>query len=86
MRSQIVLAAAEGLTNNAVAQRVGCEPHTVSKWRSRFVEARLAVLVDAKRPGRPRSITADRVGDGIVATAESTPPSGSRASDPSPEP
>ena len=74
MRSKIVLAAAEGLTNNAVAERVGCEPHTVSKWRRRFIEDRLDGLGDEKRPGRPRSITVDQVEDVIVATLESTPP------------
>ncbi len=73
MRSKIVLAAAEGLTNNAVAERVGCEPHTVSKWRRRYVEDRLDGLGDEKRPGRPRSITVDQVEDVIVATLESTP-------------
>lgn len=74
MRSRIVLAAAEGLTNNTVAEQVGCEPHTVSKWRRRFVENRLDGLGDERRPGRPRSITVDQVEDVIVATLESTPP------------
>lgn len=74
MRSKIVLAAAEGLTNNEVGQRVGCEPHTVSKWRRRFVEKRLEGLGDEKRPGRPATITVDQVEDVIVATLESTPP------------
>jgi hypothetical protein len=31
MRSRIVLACPEGLDNTVVAERVGCEPHTVSK-------------------------------------------------------
>ncbi len=74
MRSKIVLAAAEGLSNKAVAERVGCEPHTVSKWRGRFIVDRLEGLGDEKRPGRPRSITVDQVEDVIVATLESTPP------------
>lgn len=74
MRSKIVVAAAEGLSNNEVAERVGCEPHTVSKWRRRFVEQRLDGLGDEKRPGRPRTITVEQVEDVIVATLESTPP------------
>lgn len=74
MRSKIVVAAAEGLSNNEVAERVVCEPHTVSKWRRRFVEQRLDGLGDEKRPGRPRTITVEQVEDVIVATLESTPP------------
>lgn len=74
MRSKIVLAAAEGLTNEAVAVRVGCEAHTVSKWRRRFVTDRLDGLGDEKRPGRPATITVEQVEDVIVATLESTPP------------
>jgi transposase/transcriptional regulator with XRE-family HTH domain len=74
MRAKIVLAAAEGLTNNEVGARVGCEPHTVSKWRRRFVEKRLEGLGDEKRSGRPATISVDQVEDVIVATLESTPP------------
>ena len=37
MRSRIVLASAEGLTDLAVAEQVRCSPATVSKWRHRFL-------------------------------------------------
>ena len=36
VRARIILASAEGLTNAAVAKRVGVTPHTVGKWRRRF--------------------------------------------------
>lgn len=73
VRSRIVLGSAEGLTNVAVAARCGVEPHTVAKWRRRFLERRLDGLVDDPRPGRPASITTDQVQDVVVATLESTP-------------
>jgi transposase len=73
LRSKIVLACAEGLDNKVVAKQVGCEAHTVSKWRRRFVEQRLDGLGDEQRPGRPRTISVDQVEDVIVATLESTP-------------
>jgi transposase len=72
-RSRIVLASAEGLTNVEVGARCGVEPHTVAKWRRRFLERRLDGLVDDPRPGRPASIGADQVEDVVVATLESTP-------------
>jgi len=73
LRSKIVLACAEGLDNKVAAERLGCEEHTVSKWRRRFVERRLEGLSDERRPGRPRTISVDQVEDVIEATLESTP-------------
>ena len=73
IRSKIVLGSAEGLSNVEVGARCGVEPHTVAKWRRRFLERRLDGLVDDPRPGRPASITSDQVEDVVVATLESTP-------------
>lgn len=73
LRSRIVLTCAEGLTNKAVAERLGCSTNTVNKWRARFVTDRLDGLVDEPRPGRPPTITAEQVEDVVVATLESTP-------------
>ncbi len=56
-RTRIVLLAAEGLSNNAVADKVGANQATVVKWRERFIERRLDGLVDEPRPGAPRTIT-----------------------------
>ncbi len=73
LRSRIVLACADGLSNKDVAGRAGCSANTVGKWRGRFLEARLDGLVDEPRPGRPAVITAEQVEDVVVATLESTP-------------
>ena len=73
LRSRIILACGEGLANKAVAGQVGCSINTVTKWRSRFLESRLDGLVDEPRPGRPATITAERVEEVVVATLESTP-------------
>ena len=50
-RARIVLAAAEGLKNTEIAQRLGLDQGTVRKWRSRFAPDRLDGLVDEPRPG-----------------------------------
>ena len=73
LRSRIVLACAQGLTNKQVAAQEQVSQPTVGKWRSRFVEARCDGLVDEPRPGRPATITAEQVEDVVVATLESTP-------------
>src|SRR5215813_12176875 len=58
LRAQIVLAAAAGKNNAAIAGQVGVHVDTVRKWRRRFAAARLAGLKDAPRSGRPPVFTA----------------------------
>jgi transposase len=72
-RSRIVLAAAEGLKNTEISQRLSLDHTTVRKWRSRFAKDRLDGLVDEPRPGRPRTISDAQVEEVIVTTLESTP-------------
>ncbi len=55
LRARMILASADGLTNQAVALRVGAAPQTVGKWRRRFLEQGVPGLHDALRPGRPRT-------------------------------
>ena len=58
LRAAIVLAAAAGQANAAIAAELGVCTDTVRKWRRRFAEGRLAGLKDAPRSGRPPSFTA----------------------------
>ncbi len=58
LRAAIVLAAAAGQANAAIARELGVCTDTVRKWRRRFAAARLAGLADAPRSGRPPSFTA----------------------------
>jgi transposase len=58
LRAAIVLAAAAGQANAAIAAGLGVCTDTVRKWRRRFAEARLAGLADAPRSGRPPAFTA----------------------------
>ncbi len=65
-RSRIVLLAAEGLKNTEVAERLGVSRKMAATWRSRFAEYRLDGLLDEPRPGRPRTITDDKVEEVVV--------------------
>ncbi len=76
LRARIVLESAAGSPNTEVAERLGVTVQTVGKWRRRFVERRLAGLVDEPRPGQPRKITDAHVEDVIVRTLETKPADG----------
>ena len=58
LRARIVLAAAVGQANAAIAAQMRVCTDTVRKWRSRFAAGRLAGLTDAPRSGRPPVFTA----------------------------
>jgi transposase len=68
-----VLAAAEGLKNTEIAERLAITRGMAAKWRSRFAELRLDGLLDEPRPGRPRTINDAQVEEVIVRTLETTP-------------
>ncbi len=55
-RARIVLLAADGVSNTAVAELVGVSRPTVIGWRSRYQAAGMAGLADERRSGRPRRI------------------------------
>lgn len=72
-RARVVLACAEGKSNNVVARRLRLTPATVCKWRGRFVRDRLEGLYDEPRPGAPRKITDDKIEQVVTRTLETTP-------------
>ncbi len=55
IRARMILHAAEGLSNDQIAQRLDTRREVVSLWRKRFFTERLAGLEELSRPGRPRS-------------------------------
>ncbi|MET7695975.1 IS630 family transposase [Streptomyces sp. NPDC005483] len=73
LRARIVLAAADGLTNGAIARELDVSVNTVRKWRGRFAALGPGGLRDAARSGRPRAYGPE-VRVAIVATATSAPP------------
>ena len=72
-RARIVLLAADGLSNTAIAEKLGVSRRTVSLWRSRFAERRLEGLADEPRPGAPRKIGDDKIVEVVTRTLETEP-------------
>ena len=63
LRAQIILSAAAGTSNAAIAADLGLHIDTVRKWRQRFSRRRLAGLKDLPRSGRPSRFTAVQVAE-----------------------
>jgi transposase len=72
-RARIVLLASEGLSADAIAERVGCSRPTVVQWRQRFAHGGLEALADAPRPGAPPRLPPSTRED-ILATTLAPPP------------
>jgi transposase len=73
LRAEIVLLAAEGANNMAIAEQLGITRVTVATWRNRFAARRLDGLLDEPRPGAPRTITDEKVAEVVTATLETLP-------------
>ena len=73
LRARIILHAAEGESNTAIARGERVTKATVGKWRGRFLRKRLEGLLDEPRPGAPRKITDTAVEGIITKTLETTP-------------
>lgn len=53
IRAKVVLYAAQGLSNEAIAQRLDMPRQVVSKWRKRYFEEGFGGLEERSRAGRP---------------------------------
>jgi transposase len=73
LRARVVLRAAAGSSNTAIAAELGVAKHTVGKWRERFAKDRLEGLRDQPRSGAPRTVTDERVAELLVRTLEAAP-------------
>jgi transposase len=73
-RARIILLAADGTPNNAIAAQVGVSRPTVLLWRARFERLGVPGLMkERKRPGRPPKITPEKVKAVVEATMRTTP-------------
>jgi putative transposase len=75
-RARIVLMAADGVSNNTIAERVGLSHQTVCQWRQRYLQYRIAGLYDELRPGRPRTVSDEEVAELVRKTIQTKPENG----------
>src|SRR4051794_34867281 len=73
LRARVVLMAADGHTNRAIAAATGLSEEAVSRWRRRYARAGLKGLADRERSGRPPVYGHDERLR-VVATVTETPP------------
>ena len=75
LRARIVLAAAGGMANAAIARQLGCSVAMVRAWRGRFAVRGIPGLFDKPRSGRPEThCPSARLA--VLAVATSVPPEG----------
>lgn len=72
-RARIILLSADGHTLVEIKEKVGCSMATVAKWRKRWFTEGFEGLCDAPRPGRPRTVTDEKVEEVVALTLETTP-------------
>src|SRR6266403_3001017 len=73
LRAKIVLACEREPSNAVVATRLGVGPHTIGKWRNRFIADRIEGLYDEMRSGRPRTVEDEAVAVLITKTLSRKP-------------
>jgi len=64
-RAEIILLAFEGLKNEQIAERLGCERHGVGIWRQRWQQAfeQLVVIECTEKPSALRQAVSEALGD-----------------------
>jgi len=79
IRSRIVLLAAQGYSNRAIARRLRINPLTVSRWRSRFLVLKIGgIRHEAPRLGSPPRVSETTVQAILRKTLYERPPESAR--------
>jgi transposase len=73
MRARVVLMAADGASNTAIAHKLDLSQQTVCLWRMRYVQHGIQGLHDELKPGRPRTISDERVAALVKKTLQTKP-------------
>jgi len=72
-RAKIVLLSADGVSNTGIARKLDLSVQTVGKWRERYRREGIQGLYGEARPGRPRTISDQKVAALVRKTLASKP-------------
>jgi putative transposase len=72
-RARLVLMAADGVSNAAIADKLDLSAQSVCLWRKRYLDHGVEGLHEELRPGRPRSISDEEVAALVRKTLDSKP-------------
>lgn len=73
VRARLVLMAADGVSNTVIAQKLGLSRLSVGLWRQRYIAYGIQGLNDELRPGRPRTISDEKVASVVRKTLHTKP-------------
>lgn len=76
VRARVVLLAADGASNAAIAQKLDLSQQSVCLWRKRYLQHGIQGLHDELKPGRPRTISDERVAALVKKTLKIKPKDG----------
>ncbi len=76
IRAQIVLMAADGKSNTAIADRLHLSKPTVGIWRQRYLDHGIQGLHEELKPGRPRTVSDEKVALLVRKTLNTKPKNG----------
>jgi transposase len=80
-RARIVLMAASGASDVAIASKLGVTVATVGKWRGRYIKERLDGIKDRPRSGKPPKYDPDKTRNAILSKLGEPPPKGQQSWD-----
>ena len=76
LRAQVILLAAEGVSNNKIALQLRLSSQSICLWRKRYLSQGLEGLHDELKPGRPRTVSDDKVALLVRKTLDTKPKDG----------
>lgn len=75
LRAGIILRSAQGIPDSHVAKELEIDPHTVRKWRRRFIANGMIGLLDAPRPKESLRLSDVKIAEIVKMTLERKPKS-----------
>jgi transposase len=77
MRARMMLLLSEGVSYREIQRRLDTTAPTISRWKQRFLESRMAGLAEERHPGQQPSVRTPKLAARILAAIKDGPKDGS---------